>query len=720
METSPFQASYRQCFKLSVKVLRGRNISLGFWNDAVDTPDPYVKLLITTAPNGKRKTTTKSNTSNPVWDEEFKFLIDQEFQNDLLITLMEDDTLSDDFIGKPQTFKLNGLELDKVYHETFVFRESSEVDIEIKLEKCKTAGDMRYSIALCQEESDFRQKRKPLIFQAMKKLLGSKGPKTIDEMPTVGIVGSGGGFRAMVGLSGVFCALKDIGVLDCAMYAAGLSGSTWYLSTLYSHPEFPNIHPKIVEDELRKNVEDNWIWLLTPAWLYKHIKIIHEKKKRGQPISFTDFFGYLVGETILKDRKTIPKLSDQRVAVKDGTVPLPLYTCVHVKNDVSAKIYNEWMEFSPYEIGMAKYGTFMKTEHFGSKFFCGHLGTLYPEPPLEYLQGIWGSAFTILLQRVLKQGQAPSAIKRIRRSSSEMREDLHGILYPNEDDDEESDSEEEEHPGNDPTDEKDEPVFDDEDMEEPKEGDENDPGLLNRIAQSFLNKFPALKSRTIRAGRVHNYQRGLQLMVSPVPSAESEDVTDAADQLSLKSKRIFLADSGLVFNSPYPLVIRPNRECDILLSFDFSARDRDEEMPFEELLLAEQWAKKNKLKFPPINAEEQYEKHGMKEFYVFSDPEDPTCPVVVHFVLINKTFKEQSRPGVLRKTSEEKEFGAFPVFEDPDGHYSTFNFQYPNKSFDRLAQLMEFNTLLAAQTIKDVIADGIRRKREQKAQNGSK
>ena len=92
-------------------------------------------------------------------------------------------------------------------------------------------------------------------------------------------------------------------------------------------------------------------------------------------------------------------------------------------------------------------------------------------------------------------------------------------MYPEHNEDEEdSDSEEEEHPGNDPTDAKDEPVFDHEDMEEPKEGDENDPGLLNRIAQSFLDKFPALKSRTIRAGRVHNYQRGLQL-VSPVPSA---------------------------------------------------------------------------------------------------------------------------------------------------------------------------------------------------------
>ena len=87
-----------------------------------------------------------------------------------------------------------------------------------------------------------------------------------------------------------------------------------YLSTLYSHPEFPTVHPKKIKDELRNNVKDNWIWLLTPAWLYKHIKIIHEKKKRGQPISFTDFFGYLVGETILKD-----------VSVSGNLLNLPLF-----------------------------------------------------------------------------------------------------------------------------------------------------------------------------------------------------------------------------------------------------------------------------------------------------------------------------------------------------------------------------------------------------------
>ena len=68
----------------------------------------------------------------------------------------------------------------------------------------------------------------------------------------------------------------------------------------------------------------------------------------------------------------------------------------------------------------------------------------------------------------------------------------------------------------------------------------------------------------------------------------------------------------------------------------------------QELLLAEAWARKNNLKFPPIDAEEQYRKYGLKEYYVFAHPTDPTCPMVVHFVLVNKTFKEQSRPGLFQ------------------------------------------------------------------------
>ena len=50
-------------------------------------------------------------------------------------------------------------------------------------------------------------------------------------------------------------------------------------------------------------------------------------------------------------------------------------------------VTTEWVEYTPYEIGMAKYGTFMKSELFNSLFFCGKLIKKYEESPLHYLQG---------------------------------------------------------------------------------------------------------------------------------------------------------------------------------------------------------------------------------------------------------------------------------------------------------------------------------------------
>lgn len=47
----------------------------------------------------------------------------------------------------------------------------------------------------------------------------------------------------------------------------------------------------------------------------------------------------------------------------------------------------DWVEFSPYEIGMAKYGTFMTPDLFGSKFFMGTAIKKYEENPLHFLMG---------------------------------------------------------------------------------------------------------------------------------------------------------------------------------------------------------------------------------------------------------------------------------------------------------------------------------------------
>ena len=45
--------------------------------------------------------------------------------------------------------------------------------------------DMRYSLDLCDEETDFRQKRKRVVFETMKKLLGERGPKELGEVTTL-------------------------------------------------------------------------------------------------------------------------------------------------------------------------------------------------------------------------------------------------------------------------------------------------------------------------------------------------------------------------------------------------------------------------------------------------------------------------------------------------------------------------------------------------------
>ena len=53
------------------------------------------------------------------------------------------------------------------------------------------------------------------------------------------------------------------------------------------------------------------------------------------------------------------------------------------------------------------------------------------------------------------------------------------------------------------------------------------------------------------------------------------------ENVCIHKKRMELIDAGLMFNSPYPPLLRKQRSVDLILSFDFSARERDEERPFK-------------------------------------------------------------------------------------------------------------------------------------------
>lgn len=700
--------------KFRVTVVRAENVTKGALGDLLDTPDPYVELSIPTAPESRKRTRHIDNDIHPKWNETFDFLLDPQQENVLEMTLMDANYVMDETLGTA-TYSINKLKIGQPETVAMSIGKTTKVYLDLLLEVCSST-DLRFSMALCDKENLFRQTRRDKVMLGIKKLLNMENPSFLPssekEVPTIAIVGSGGGFRAMVGFSGVMKALYESGVLDCATYVAGLSGSTWYMSTLYSHPEFPAKGPREINKELMKSVSSSPLKLLLPLHIKRYIKALWQKKAGGQPVTFTDIFGMLIGETLIPGRMNTT-LSSMQTKVNEGQCPMPLFTCLHVKPRVSELMFADWVEFSPYEIGMAKYGTFMPPELFGSKFFMGSVVKKYEENPLHFLMGVWGSAFSILFNRVLGVKETTEC-STMEEELEQIRADLDQIV------------------GSDTVDNEEEPRrtgTENSEVEDERQRNAQ-ASWVQRMFSSMVGDSSLFNTREGRAGKVHNFMLGLNLnSTSPfptssclMPQASIEEEVDAItdpnefkdiyEPLDSKSTKIHVVDSGLTFNLPYPLILRPQRGVDLIISFDFSARPGDSSPPFKELLLAEKWARMNKLPFPKIDVK-VFDREGLQECYVFKPSrEEKHCPTVIHFVLANIHFREFKAPGVRRETDKEKEFGEFDIFDDPATPYSTFNFQYSNQAFKQLHDLMEFNTLNNIEVIKDAIKDSILQRRE--------
>eukprot|EP00092_Neocalanus_flemingeri_P004994 GFUD01005370.1.p1 GENE.GFUD01005370.1~~GFUD01005370.1.p1 ORF type:complete len:807 (+),score=194.31 GFUD01005370.1:211-2631(+) len=660
-------------------------------------------------------------------------------------------------------------------------------------------------------------------------------------IPKLALITSGGGFRAMIAYSGAYKALQESGILDCIHYAGALSGSSWYLSTLYTHQQFPSPEAAVnIIDELKSCVEKHWQVHLSPPWSSKYLRKIIRKSISGQPVGFTDFFGYLVGEQLLRGRMK-SKMSDQGEKIKDGDVAMPLYTCIHVKKNISAKIFQEWYEFTPYEVCIPKYGISVPIEKFGSKFYVGNPVSDHKELPLHYLYGVWGSAFTILFKRLIQEkgrgGQkeilkilsSEEGLKEINQETCTTNEEAkrresiaHEFKVEIENDlgiesdeevnilDEESEIEhsetvedlflldgensERESPklSSEKLDSIDEAYCggSEDNIEDDKDkSDENgkDSPVKKNIFKSFTlrpyrskrrislsKKFEKLKdnftkksnsvdetseyldssdskaersslslgnseeysrvekyleralstnpidSRAGRAGLIHNPLRGLTPLenfpqencFSPTKPTDQTDFKGYKEQMKTESKKIYLVDSGLSFNFPFPIMLRPQRGISFYIAFDFSSRATDSTHPFRELLLSEKWAKLHKVKFPSIKEQvKQYIDQPVQECYVFKDIHDCSCPVIVFFPLINKDFRLFSAPGVKRETEEEIKFGDFQLF-DNTSDYAIWRFVYPNQSFERLSQMVEFNILNNIHVIRQELREFMERNKK--------
>uniref|UniRef100_H3A914 Phospholipase A2 n=1 Tax=Latimeria chalumnae TaxID=7897 RepID=H3A914_LATCH len=698
--------------KFIVTVLRATNVTKGALGDLLDTPDPYVELFISSAPESRKRTRHINNDVNPTWNESFEFVLDPKQDNILEITLMDANYVMDETLGT-KSFQISSLKVGENKEVPFDFNNVTKVFLEMSLEFCSYTH-LRFSMALCAKEKSFRQKRREHVMKGINKLLGSEisshKPTSLRETLLVRIYWANSGFLSQEGYKHI---LPPITYSLVFLLGLVLNGAViWvYMSTLYSHPDFPKKGPKEINKELMKSVSYNPLYLLTPQKVKRYIEALWQKKNSGQPVTFTDIFGMLIGETLVNNRMN-SKLSHMVEKTDDGQCPLPLFTCLHVKPDVSELMFADWVEFNPYEIGMAKYGTFMPPDLFGSKFFMGTVVKKYEENPLHFLMGVWGSAFSILFNRVLGVSSSHNQDSTMENEIENLKPE-HIVGNDNSDSDDES----QERKGTEAL-----------DAEEECQRN-NQASWVQRMLTALFSDTALFNTREGRAGKVHNFMLGLNLNtsypLSPLgdfmtQESVEEDEMDAAvadpdefeliyEPLDVKSKKIHVVDSGLTFNLPYPLILRPQRGVDLIISFDFSARPGDSSPPFKELLLAEKWARMNKLPFPKIDTN-VFDREGLKECYVFKPKKsfrEKDCPIIIHFVLANINFRKYKAPGVPRETQQEKDFADFDIFDDPETPFSTFNFQYSNDAFTRLHDLMEFNTLNNIDVIKEAIKESI-------------
>ncbi|XP_039769793.1 cytosolic phospholipase A2 zeta [Ornithorhynchus anatinus] len=635
----------------------------------VGVPGAYEKPLLLPQPPGR---------SPP--PAAFTFHVDAELRSELGLELRETRTVlqsgpspeveSETSVPGRGAIPLSSLPLGRDVRQSVSLGEGQELDVRVKTEMSSGDLDVRLDLDLCDEEREFLQKRKEGVRRALQGVLGLSSAPHKEEVPVVAVLGSGGGTRAMTALYGSLAGLRDLGLLDAVTYVGGVSGSTWCLSTLYEDPSWSRLTLQTQTSRARAHACASKAGMWSKARLLYYSRELQARDGGAQSPSFIDLWALLV-EYFLHRGENPAKLSEQQAALRDGQNPLPIYAGVNVRTNVSGQDFAEWCEFTPYEVGFPKYGAFVRTELFGSEFFMGRLMRRLPEPRICYLQGIWASAFAASLDEIFQElmGSGLSFLDSFRENVNVIGACQRLRLQ--------------------------DAAWLDAWLSTPQ----------GPFSQALLGFFTS----RVTSGESFNFTRGLCLHGDYLASQEfvirkGSHPDTFPNRLTPTMDCLNLVDGGFAINSPFPLVLRPQRDVDVILSFDYSW-----EAPFEVLRLTEKYCLERALPFPRIQVDPQ-DLAQPRECYMFTEADDPRAPIVVHFPLVNRTFRTLRAPGAERKTAEDEAFGDFAV-EGPDSPYGTTNFTYDPRDFDRLVTLSRYNVLNNAESLRQALQLGLMRRR---------
>ena len=113
-----------------------------------------------------------------------------------------------------------------------------------------------------------------------------------------------------------------------------------------------------------------------------------------------DIYGAVLVNTLLNDmdsnRLSITLTESHKNVIK-GALPLPIYTAAQTNPDPY-----EWMEMTPFEVGSTFLEAYVSTWAYGRKFKNDVSIDQKPEQTLGYYLGIFGSAFEVNFEDLLR------------------------------------------------------------------------------------------------------------------------------------------------------------------------------------------------------------------------------------------------------------------------------------------------------------------------------
>ncbi|XP_063145973.1 cytosolic phospholipase A2 epsilon-like [Candoia aspera] len=550
-----------------------------------------------------------------------------------------------------------------------IIKEDKEFNLHFTANNCTSDLDVRLGFDLCPEEQAFLQKRKKVTAAAFKKILQLEDDLQEDEVPVVAIMTTGGGFRALTAMYAHLLTMQKLGVLDCVSYLTGLSGTTWTMSHLYEDPNWSQNDLERPLRDVQKHVEKNkFLASFAPEKLKYYEKDLWKRHQEGHSVSFTDLWGLII-EAMLHDEENHHKLSDQQQALTHGQNPLPIYLCLNVKEKLSNRGFREWLEFTPYEVGFQKYGAYIRAEHFGSKFFMGHMMRKIPESRLCFLEGIWSSVFSVNIMDGWFLATNSDDFWQI--WTRDRITDLEPVCCLN--------------------------------TYKLPVRIQCPPGSLASVLQDVIMWRPAvsLVPNFLRGCPMHN-----KYLESGFDHWKDCDLDTFPNELTGAEDYLYLVDNAFVLDTSYPPLMRAERKVDIIIHLNYSSGSQ-----LRPLQVASDYFSEQGIPFPRIIPQEKEEK-DVKECYLIGEQEGPDIPLILLFPLVCNTFQKYKEPGVKRSPEEmnDGEIDLTSTF----GPYNINALRYSEEDFEKLIKLSQYNILNNKKTLIDALQLAVERKKRHK------